>query len=76
MEFDRGIVNQMTGRVGTLQKKGYKSSILSELILFHASILANENELNSTIGYTHWLGQNDMHYYAKGQCQPIEKRQN
>jgi hypothetical protein len=34
MEFDRGIVNQMTGRVGTLQKKGFKSSILSELIFF------------------------------------------
>lgn len=77
MDFDRGHIKSHDRLGGGQYKKGSKLSklaILAELIFFYASILANENELNSTIGYTHWLGKNEMHYYAKGQ--PIEIRQN
>jgi len=54
--FDGGIANQMIVW-GGYYKKGIKIINDVWVDIFHASNLANENELNSTIGYTHWLGK-------------------
>ena len=47
---------------------------MSELILNQIWQMRMNSTQQSVIHID--LKKNEMHYYAKGQCQPIEKRQN
>jgi len=71
-----GIANQMIGWVGDITKKGSILSMVSELIFFtHQIWQMRMNSTQQPVILIDLKNKNEMHYYAKGQCQPIEKRQ-